>query len=257
MLRSINNLGEMILYAEDGEFGTINDLLFDDQRWLVRYAVIDTGNWLPGGEVLVSPMLMGPIQAEQESVPVALRRDEVERHLSGSITEAMGRQRARERWEKPGSEPHWVAGASRGAAPQPVAVDQPLRLDANRSEKPEEAYEQGRGTDSEPFLRSGTSCRGFRVQTPDGSVGRCIDLIVDDDNWVVRYLVVQVEAGPEDKTVLLARSWIDRVSWADDEVHIQLSRDLIARGPGFDPGQPLSRQYEEALHEHFRREGYW
>ena len=41
--------------ALDGEIGSVHDLYFDDQTWSVRYLVVDTGKWLSGRKVLVSP----------------------------------------------------------------------------------------------------------------------------------------------------------------------------------------------------------
>jgi hypothetical protein len=33
--------------ATDGSIGQINDFLFDDEAWTIRWAVIDTGSWVP------------------------------------------------------------------------------------------------------------------------------------------------------------------------------------------------------------------
>ena len=41
--------------AKDGEIGSVQDLYFDDLTWTVRYLVVDTGTWLPGRQVLISP----------------------------------------------------------------------------------------------------------------------------------------------------------------------------------------------------------
>lgn len=54
MLRSLNNLRHYTIGATDGEIGSVHDLFFDDQEWLLRYAVVDTGVWLSGRRVLVS-----------------------------------------------------------------------------------------------------------------------------------------------------------------------------------------------------------
>ena len=56
MLRSIKQLHGAKLGASDGEIGHVKDFYFDDQNWAVRYVVADTGSWLPGRQVLISPM---------------------------------------------------------------------------------------------------------------------------------------------------------------------------------------------------------
>ena len=55
MLRSIKQLYGDKLGASDGEIGQVKDFYFDDQSWTVRYLVADTGSWLPGRQVLISP----------------------------------------------------------------------------------------------------------------------------------------------------------------------------------------------------------
>jgi len=43
------------LAASDGEIGQVKDFYFDDQNWVMRYLVVDTGSWLSGRKVLISP----------------------------------------------------------------------------------------------------------------------------------------------------------------------------------------------------------
>jgi len=55
MLRSIKQLYGNKLGASDGDLGQVKDFCFDDQNRAVRYLVADTGSWLPGRQVLISP----------------------------------------------------------------------------------------------------------------------------------------------------------------------------------------------------------
>ena len=43
----------------DGEIGKLDDFYFDDKSWTIRYLVADTGNWLLGRKVLISPIALG------------------------------------------------------------------------------------------------------------------------------------------------------------------------------------------------------
>lgn len=43
------------IHATDGEIGHLVDFIFDDESWIVRYLVVDTGSWWPGRKVLLSP----------------------------------------------------------------------------------------------------------------------------------------------------------------------------------------------------------
>ena len=53
MLHNMSDLKGSKIKARDGEVGEVEDFYFDDDKWTIRYLVVDTGNWLPGGRVLI------------------------------------------------------------------------------------------------------------------------------------------------------------------------------------------------------------
>ena len=55
MLRRIEDLRGFELHATDGDLGAVTEFYFDDLDWTVLYMVVDSGAWLPGRRVLVSP----------------------------------------------------------------------------------------------------------------------------------------------------------------------------------------------------------
>jgi hypothetical protein len=59
------------------------------------------------------------------------------------------------------------------------------------------------------------------------------------------------------KKVLIAPQWVSAVSWHDQSVVVDLAREAIKRGPGYDPATLLNREYEDRLHRHYGRVPYW
>ncbi len=78
MLRSVKELFNYVLEAEDGEIGRCKDFLFDDEHWTVRYMVADTGKWLPGRKVLVSPLSLGDPKWATRQFSVKLTKEQIE-----------------------------------------------------------------------------------------------------------------------------------------------------------------------------------
>ena len=74
MLRSVKEILNYVLQAEDGEIGRSKDFLFDDRFWAIRYMVADTRKWLPGRKVLVSPIALGHPDWIQKTFPVRLTK---------------------------------------------------------------------------------------------------------------------------------------------------------------------------------------
>ncbi|MBF0235078.1 MAG: hypothetical protein HQK65_18900 [Desulfamplus sp.] len=78
MLRSVKEIHNYVLQAEDGEIGRCKDLLFDDHFWTVRYMVADTGKWLPGRKVILSPISLGEPDWDFRIFPVLLTKKRIE-----------------------------------------------------------------------------------------------------------------------------------------------------------------------------------
>jgi hypothetical protein len=55
MLSTSKTLKGYKLDSLDGEIGKVKQFYFDDRYWTIRYLVANTGNWLSGRQVLISP----------------------------------------------------------------------------------------------------------------------------------------------------------------------------------------------------------
>jgi len=78
MLQSIQQRFGEKLRASDGEIGHVRDFYFDDQTWNVRYLVADTGHWLAGRPVLISPDAFDHLYPEGKVLLVKLTRQQIE-----------------------------------------------------------------------------------------------------------------------------------------------------------------------------------
>ena len=76
-LRSSRHVMGYHIEASDAPIGHIEDFLFDEETWAIRYAVVDTRNWLPGDHVLISPERIRSVNWAERSVVVDMRREAV------------------------------------------------------------------------------------------------------------------------------------------------------------------------------------
>ena len=77
MFRSTKELFGYQILAQDGEIGKVYDLYFDDDDWLTRYLVVDTGPWILGRRVLLVPDCLGQPDWTNETFPVDLTRKQI------------------------------------------------------------------------------------------------------------------------------------------------------------------------------------
>jgi hypothetical protein len=109
----------------------------------------------------------------------------------------------------------------------------------------------------DPHLRSTHDVSGHHIQATDGEIGHVEDFIIDDEVWAIRYLVIDTENWWPGKQVLVSPRWIERVSWGESKVFVNLSREIIKRSPEYTEEFLLNREYEARLHRHYDRRGYW
>jgi uncharacterized protein YrrD len=76
-LRSAKEVIGYRIEATDGEIGHVDDFLLDDQTARIRYAVVDTRNWIPGKHVLIAPQWIREVKWAESKAFVNLTREAV------------------------------------------------------------------------------------------------------------------------------------------------------------------------------------
>jgi hypothetical protein len=77
-LRSSAHVIGYYIHAQDGDIGHVEDFLVDDTTWVIHYMVVDTRNWLPGKNVLVSPHWIEQVDWNDSKVYVDLTQEAIE-----------------------------------------------------------------------------------------------------------------------------------------------------------------------------------
>lgn len=73
-LRSSKHVEHYAIHATDGLTGHVRDFYSDDKAWVVRFLVAETGSWLPGRDVLISPIPLGHCDYVNQLLPVSLTK---------------------------------------------------------------------------------------------------------------------------------------------------------------------------------------
>ena len=64
--------------ALDEEIGRVEEFFLDDEDWAIWLLGIDTGNWLPGRKVVISPAWLRAIDWARHRIEVDLTRRQIE-----------------------------------------------------------------------------------------------------------------------------------------------------------------------------------
>jgi uncharacterized protein YrrD len=260
MLRSIDDLHGMTIHATDGDIGTVDQFLFDDEAWTVRYLVVDTGGWLTGRLVLISPIAIGGIDWEGQKLDVALTREQVERSPDIATDEPVSRQKEREYFRYYGYPLYWGGAGLWGAGMYPGVLGYPTTVPyvpPATAAAAQETIPPAEEEHGDPHLRSTQEVAGYSIQATDDEIGHVEDFIIDDETWAIRYMVVDTRNWWPGKKVLVAPQWITEVSWAESKVYVDLPRETIKNGPEYDPSTLINREYEARLYDYYGRPAYW
>jgi hypothetical protein len=258
MLRPVSAFKGLSIAATDGDIGSVRDLYFDDLTWTVRYLVVDTGSWLPGRQVLISPLSVSG-QRQGDRVAVNISKEQVENSPSIDADKPVDRQHEealarhydqRYYWEGPY---RWGLLAYPGMPPMPgtAAPISPELVPADLAARELPAVE------GDPTLRSAREVTGYYIAARDGDIGHVEDFLVDGRAWALRYIVVDTRNWWPGRKVVISPEWITRVSWPDSKVHVDLTQAAIKAAPEYDPTRPFERDYERRLFEHHGRRKYW
>ena len=229
MLRSIRQLFGDKLGASDGEIGHVKDFYFDDQNWAVRYLVADTGSWLPGRQVLISPYAF-PEGFQGKSLRVNLTRKQIENSPSIESHKPVARQYEEEYHRYYGWPYYWQGSALWGMSGFPILELPPKPLP---SEPAPAGGPQPECADA--HLRSAQAVDGYRVQASDGVIGHVCDFMMDDQSWAIDQLVIKTGHRFFGKEVRIPSSKVDRISWEESKVFVNLTRAAVEQSPAHHP----------------------
>jgi hypothetical protein len=264
MLRSMKDLEDYVIGATDGTIGHVKDFYFDDQAWVIRYLVVDTGDWLSSRKVLISPIAIGHPNWMDKVLPVSITKEQVKNSPDIDTEKPVSRQHEIQYLGYYGYPYYWGGAGLWGGGiyPDILIPDYPDFVstpDTVQSEA-DKAYAQAGAAqhqDDDPHLRSCQAVVSYHIQATDGDIGHVQGLLVDEETWAIRYLIVDTSNWWLGHQVLIAPQWIQNVSWPDATVSVSLTQQAVKDAPPFDSATQLDRKQEMGIHEHYGRAGYW
>lgn len=98
---------------------------------------------------------------------------------------------------------------------------------------------------------------GYRISARDGVLGTVKDIFFDDEVWTARYFVVSTGSWLKGRPVLLAAARLLADKTIQGTLAIDATQDQVRNSPSVDEHPTVSRQQEQALHDHFGWPYYW
>jgi FtsP/CotA-like multicopper oxidase with cupredoxin domain len=216
MLESTHKLIGFSLAAEDGEIGTVKDFYFDDQKWNIRYLVVETGNWFFGRRVLISPYAIQSVSEDQQLLIVKMTKEQVKNSPSIDTDLPVSKQlekKLNDYYAWP-----YYGGAGMGyPTTGMVKVARVLKADAIEDSK------------ADKHLRSYKHVRDYTVYNPDGYLGETVDFLVNTGDWTLPYLIIEMADERSGEMLMIATDNIASIDFSTYAVSVMLGTAQLER----------------------------
>jgi uncharacterized protein YrrD len=249
MKRSIKSLVGFSMGATDGEIGKVKEFYFDDLTWTVRYLVVETGSWLNGRKVLISPQALLAPDWQNEIFPINLTKEKIKNSPNVDTEQPVSRQHEIEMYEYYPWTSYWgggIWGGGMGVSGMMTQVHEPL-VEAVRNENTPDTKD----ADGDPHLRNTHKVTGYTIHATDGKIGDVEDFIMDDTSWKLEYLVVDTGHWFPGKKVLISPKLVRQIEWDTSEVILKVSEAHVKNSPEYEPGEAISESYAANLQNYY------
>jgi len=219
MLQNIKELCGWKIAASDGDIGHVKDFYFDDKTWVIRHLVVNTGSWLTGRHVLISPHAFGKLDSREKTLHLKLHKKQIEDSPSLESHKQISRPYEMEYYRYYGWPAYWNAGAA-GISGGPVVLS---------PSKDERVAHRQHPHQDDKHLQSAKGVIGYHIEATDGTIGHVTGLMAEDKNWAIRELVVETGHWYSGKEILISPDKIERISYEEFGVFVNLTKADIQR----------------------------
>ncbi|WP_275896253.1 PRC-barrel domain-containing protein [Paraliobacillus sediminis] len=233
------------IQATDDQLGHVKDIYFDDKYWTVRYLVVDTSKWLPSKKVLLSPISLDKVDSENKAVNVLTSKETVKSAPHKKENEPISKQYEIDLagyYEIP---IYWSGTGPWSGFPTPAALG---LADKQKMIQSKNATSQ----EDNNYLRSVNEVRGeltgYTVEGIGGKIGYVFDVIIDDSNWKINYLVVETSKFLAANYILVATDWINDVQWQDKNIYVEVDSVKAKNVTDYDIHAHITKEYEDKLY---------
>ena len=236
---SIKALCNYRVVGEDGLIGGVAEFYFDDLNWTIRYLVVNTGHWYSGRQVLICPASVGEPNRKAHLIPVFLTREQVDNWPEAEAVKPVWRQMETELsrrfgWAYWGAAGYLIGGVMVPPPPRALSDSSPLQI------------ERPGGN-----LRSSNEVIGYHIEARDGQTGHVEDFLLDDSTWTIQFIVADIRNWLPGKKVLIVPQLVEKITWADRTVSVDMHRETIRNSPKYDSRLPRSESFEQLVHDYY------
>lgn len=249
MLWNASLLIGFTIEASDGRIGTVHDVLFDDIDWIIRWLVVDTGGDAAEHKVLLPISALGTPDASSRQFPVNLTMQQVRDSPDVEMDLPVSRQIEEALYNFYGWAPYWRNSGSliSNSVVKPIAI--PLQIfepNLTGLDTASAALPAG-----DPNLRSVAGVTQYNIHATDGNIGHIDDFLVQDENWIIRYIIVDTGNWWPGERVLISPGAMREINWEEKTFYLNVDRQRVKDSPLYESSSTADGAYDEKFLKYF------
>lgn len=223
----------------DGTKGKIKDFLFDEDTWIVRYMEADFGSFFKDKRILIPGVKFMEPGWNKQLFPVQLTKEEI-----GNSPSPEADQPVSKRFEQQlGKYYNYMWPWSYSVAPGAIGSYPVRPFTIPEKTVTEEQVDTN--------LRSLKEVTGYDIHAFDGNIGHLEDLITEEADWQIVYVIADTGGLFSSRKVILSVGWLKKISYSRKEVFMDLYKETVENAPEYDSEYPFAADYEKALYEYY------
>jgi hypothetical protein len=227
MLHLAHKVAGATVRGIDGDIGTLEDFYFEEDRWTVRYLLIDTGKWFSGKRVLISPMSV-PNGWGRNEVRLSLTKDQVWNSPEIKDDQPLSSESEGQVLTYYGYPDYWGAGGAWGNYDSPTAL-----IAAPTADKTPASRESGIDPEAR-HLCSIKKSTGYHLHARNGEIGHVDDFLIGQESWRIRYLLVDTSNWIGGRSVIVSPEAVEGIDKDRGLLRVAADREAIKHAPELD-----------------------
>ena len=227
MLHLAHKVMGAAIRGTDGEIGTLEDLYFEEDRWTVRYLLVDTGKWFSGKRVLISPMSVSGAWGRM-GIDLNRTKDQVWNSPEFSDVQPLSATQELSVLTYYGYPDYWGAASIWGN------YDVPGALVASGPRAGEVAPPANSINPEARHLRSVNTSTGYHIHARDGEIGHVDDFLIGQESWRIRSLLVDTSNWIGGRSVIVSPETVERIDKEHDRLYVAADREAIRNAPSLE-----------------------
>jgi hypothetical protein len=251
MLWKTVEMKQMSIVTPDGTAGKVEQFLIDDRNWSIRYIVVDTGPGLHVKRVILSPVAVTDVKYNKILINSTI--EQIRNSPDIDTTQPVSRQMEEELHKYYAWAFYWLYPEgynSLGGGIYP-GLSLPYMYPAASGNVPlsesDLRYSHVENSPGSSHLRLSNEIISYQLHASDGDIGHIDDFIVDDSQWIIKYVVADTRNFFPGRKILISPVWVSKTDWTNARVHVVFDRKTIRESPGYNPELPITPEYELRL----------